>query len=634
MQLYNLEGQAVEVIPDGSPVPSGRWGSLQDLANYRYINGYANLPGLPSATIAGPAPASPRTNTNPTISMSGGFGNLIQNGTAGGTTGGTGTDTAGPTPTAGAGAGPQLMQMWIAQGGDPTNSQAYNDWTGRVMQQFGVSTWEALPSDFATRYNPTGNAPHPVGYTPPPPTTTGGVAQATAQGGGNYNQNQNANQTGQFNTTGTTNNTQNQTSGGTQNQTTSGSTNTTQNTTGTQTGTIGNVGSSTSTQTGTIGNVGNTVNTQTGTQNTTTGQNTTATGTTTSRPIDTLGFGGLIQNAATGAQATDAQRNAFLRDVIATGGSGFNSQVEQAVRGSLTGPQMTGAGNSAQARAAGYAGAQVARNNMGERLAAAGQLVGPTALTNLAGAAQPYIGQEQTTSGSTSATGFNNLVNNLTNATASNNTQTQNLQNASTSNNTQTQNLANTSNTTGTQNTTGSSNTATTGFNNLVASGKETTDGTAKGASSSAAAGNIPQAHQVSTGGGGGCVLCTAGVELGLWRNLRVLRRVIDYKLNTARDVYTPAARGYFFLFTPLAAWLLGHARIAAWLAPLARAVVYQELRLSGRRLPRRLWASFVHDTGHWLCHWVGKLPFLPGRVISPEIERIARKNNIWFQLQ
>ena len=36
---------------------------------------------------------------------------------------------------------------------------AFNAWAGDVTKQFGVSTWEQLPSDFATRYNPNGLSP-------------------------------------------------------------------------------------------------------------------------------------------------------------------------------------------------------------------------------------------------------------------------------------------------------------------------------------------------------------------------------------------------------------------------------------------------------------------------------------------
>lgn len=603
------------------PIPGGRWDSPQ--GGYQWQSGQA-----PATQAQTPQYGDNPTPTSPPPGVSGTFNSLIA------PPSGTTTTPAPSTPAPISGGNmAALQQLFASQGGDPNNAATFNAFVSRVESQFGIAPGNmgaGLPTDFAARYNPNGTAPHPVGYNPAN-QTSGGVTQATVNApGGNYNQTQNANQTGGFNTTGATTNTANQTTGGTSDQNTTGNVDTTNRQSGTQTGTIGNVGTTSGTQTGTIGNVGTSSGTQTGTQNTTTGGTTTAAGQTTNRPIDTLGFGGLLQGAATGAAANDATRNSFLTDVIQTGGQGFSSQVDQAVRNSLTGAQMTGAGDSARARAAGYAGAQVARNNMGERLSAAGQLAGPTALTSLSTAANPYIGQQQSTQGSTNATGFSNLVNDLANTQNTNNVQTQNLANTGTSNNTQTQNLANTATNIGSQSSTGSTNGATTGFSNLVGSGTETTGGTATGASSSAAGGTIPQAQQVSTGGGG-CVLCTAATELGLYHNLRILRRVIAFKLTSS--AYTSASRGYFFLFTPLAVWLLRHPRIAAWLYPLSRAVVYQELRLSGRRLPRSEWASFVHDIGHWLCHWVGRVFPVPRHVKSPEIERIARKNNVWFSL-
>lgn len=549
----------------------------------------------------------------------------------------------------------------------------------------------------------------------PPPTPATSPALPT----GNFSQGQNAQQTGAFNTQGLTNTNQAQTTSqansqqqtgfnnliGTNaqqqqqaQQSLGGSNQSTQNygttaqqqaqqgttaqqqqqvgataqqgqTTGTQQqqGVTGETSQQQQNQTGTTNQVGTNVAHETGNVNTS--------GTQTTRANDSLGFGALLQGQQGNAQATDASRNAFLTDFVNTGGSGFNSQVDQAVRNSLTGPQMTGAGDSARARASGYAAAQIARNNAGERLSAAQQLAGPTAVEQLSTTANPYIGQTTSTTGNEnrdlvtrsdsnvagtnstsgnttgSTQGFSNLIgsNTGTSNTTGQSTEASNMtgQNAGTSattgqqqgtSNTQAtnfQNLLSQMQSAGqnTQNQTSGSNTTGTqqGFSSLIGSTAEQQKGNASGTSSQQAAGQIPQAQQVSTGGGG-CVLCTAGIELGLWRNTRLLRRVIDYKLNTARSVYRPAARGYFFLFTPLAAWLLSHPRIASWLAPLAKAVVYQELRLSGRRLPRSEWASFVHDCGHTLCHWIGKFP-VPGRVTDPRIESIARKNNIWFSL-
>lgn len=654
-------------------------------------------------------PAIPLT---PAAPPGGGFSNLVNppgtstTSTSGGTNG-----TTGPATTAGSGtmnlqtyltAHPDIIRNWQNSLADPT-SQVSKD-----IQGYGSLENYALANALANG----SPAEQAWGYVQKQALDKanadagGGAGDATTPpAGGNFNQSQTGSQTGGFSSLGQSTQDQKQTTGSTSGTTTAGQVDTLgtskQDTTNKTTGTIGNIGSSTNTtagtQTGTIGNVGTTNQTQTGTtqgttQNqglstekgvttqqgtigteqaggTTTGTTGTqqTTGTTTSTPVDTLGFGKLLQGAVTGVQGTDATRNAFLEDLVKTGGGNLQSQVEQAVRNSLTGPQMTGAGDSARARAAGYAGAEMGRRNTGDRLAAASQLAGPSGFTTLINAGSPYIGQSTTSDNTTKLSSDTNVsnflkglqTNNLTGttdvATNTDNTQTQNLVNrndtntntnnqqtqnlattgtsAGTTNNQQTQDLTNTGSavgsTTGSQATTGATNTTNTGFSNLLSKGDEMTTGTATGSSKQNAAGQIPSAQTVNTGGGG-CVLCTAGVELGLWKNLRVLRKVIEYKLRNKR--FTSAARGYFHVFTPLAHWLLSHPRVAKTLAPLARAVVYEELRVAGCKLPLRPWASFIHWSGHSLCHIVGKFP-VAGRVTDPVIESIARRNKIWFSL-
>jgi hypothetical protein len=388
--------------------------------------------------------------------------------------------------------------------------------------------------------------------------------------GGNYQQNQVSNQTGQFQTTGTSA----QTATNQQQQAT------TQQQQSASTGNQATTGSSAEQQTGTTGQ--------------------TSTGTTTTGVQDTLGFGQLLKGAATGASETDAQRNAWLTDLMNNGGSSFNSQVDQAVRNSLTGPQMTGAGDSARARAAGYAGAEVARTNLGQRLQASEQLGGPTALQRLSTTANPYLGQTQKTSADTS--GFSNLLSQATNASNTASNQATNTQGSSLSNS----------------------------LSQMMQQGVEQNTGSTTASSAQAGAGNIPEGQPVS---GGGCVLCTAAIELGLSNHRRVLRRVIAHKLTHDWSRFRLAARGYFFLFTPLAYFLLRHPRLASLLWPLAKAVVYEELRVSGRRLPRRGIAWWTHWVGHTVCAAVGCLP-VPGRVTNSTILKIAKREGILFEVQ
>jgi len=459
-------------------------------------------------------------------------------------------------------------------------------------------------------------------------TTTGGATGGAATGGGgfnfndllsddnigavtgaidNYRQRQSGNQSGAFNTTGQTNVGTNTTSGTSGVNTTSG-TNTALNTTNTS-------GTNTSNTT-----TGGTANTTTGgTVRENTGGTSATTGGFTNRPVDTLGFGSLLQGAAPGVQANDATRSAFLTDVVNTGESQLGSQVDQAVRQSLSGPGMTGTGESAQGRAAGYAAAQIARNNLGQRLEASQQLGGPTGLQHLVTAGNPYLGQTGTSSSNQATTGT--LSGSNTGTSNTTNTGTSNTAGSNTGSSTGRSDATNTGRSTSDQ----------TGFNNLLSSTNEATGGTATGSSSASASGMIPKAETVNTGGGG-CIICTAGLHHGFFRYPRVLRRVVRHKLQTDRSRWRRAARGYFFLFTPTARFCLDHRWASALTMPLARAVVYEELRISGRCVPFKV----VPWVTHWLCH---SICALAGRLSVPEDVRdkalleTARRHNVLFNV-
>lgn len=415
-------------------------------------------------------------------------------------------------------------------------------------------------------------------------------APRPAVGGGNYNQVQNAVQGGQFSTTGQNTQSQQGTSGQETMQDSWGQT--------VQTGT------QQTQQAGTTSQQGTSTESTAGTTTDTTS------GTKISEAIDTLGFGQLLKDQAASAAATDAQRNAWLQDVIATGGSGFLSQLDQGIRQSQSGPMMTGAGESARARMAAYAASEIGRNNLNQRLAASQQLAGPTAVTNLATAANPFIGRQDSSTGTSTSN---------TNQTT---TGTQNTSGTSAS----TSNTSSQSFTDQLQSLTGSM----TGWQNLLSQGTEAQSGTTTAQSSQAGAGNIPQGQPVKTGG---CVLCTAAIELGLERNLRVLRKVIAYKLGPGWKSFRLAARGYFAIFGPFADYLLDHPKLARLLYPLAKKVVYEELRVSGRSLPFRLDCWLTHWLGDVACRVVGLLP-VSGQVNQPRIIDIARRNNILFQVQ
>lgn len=297
-------------------------------------------------------------------------------------------------------------------------------------------------------------------------------------------------------------------------------------------------------------------------------------GTQSTRPDDIYGFGQLLRDQAGAAQGTDAARTAWLTDVMNNGGTGFQQQLDAGIRQSLSGPGMMGVGDEGRGRTAGAAAADIGRNNLNQRLGASQQLAGGTAtgLTALANAAQPYgVGQTTTTAGTT------------------------------------------------------------TGLSELMARATEAQAGTTSAQSSQAGAGQIPESQPVKTGG---CVLCTAAIELKLSNHHRVLRRVIRHKLITDNKRFANAAKGYFAVFTPLAAYLLSHRRLATILWPLAKFVVYEELRVSGRRLPFRLMPWLTHWVGHTFCAAVGATLPVKGYVDNQRILNIASRERILYPVE
>lgn len=590
---------------------------------------------------------------------------------------------------------PDLIAHWEQNGGN--NWMPMNEFGKTHYAEYGNREPRNLPENFnpggAANYVPPAQGSAPLSALVPtvnhqtPAYTPATTPPPAPQGGGNYNQGQTSSQAGMFQTVGQMNQAQQQSTQQNTNQTTQQQQNTaqqtgqTQNTAQQQTGQTQTSGTSTNQQYGqqntnqqqntaqqSVGQsstAGSQTQQQTGQEQSTQDltartQGTTSTsGTNTSQAIDSLGFGQLLRDSAGSVQQTDAVRQGYLSDLVQTGGSAFNSQVDQAIRNSQSGPGMLGVGDSARARSSGYAAAQIARNNTQERLAASQQLAGPTGLATLSTAANPYVGRTDTTnqtqnvdqttrtqgttgttsSGTTTGTSQANQFNSSNQTGQMTGSQGTSSATSGSQTNNQTQNSI--SNLLGSmsgsgfsntqQGTTGSMQSSMAGLSNLLNSQSEVNSGSTTAQSSQVAAGQIPEGQPMKTGGG--CVLCTAAIELGLSRHHRVLRQVIAYKLGPGWSSFRRAAYGYFFLFTPLAYWLLKHPRIAATLWPMAKAVVYEELRVSGRNLPRNRWASAVHWAGHYLCAAVGYLP-VPRRVTNPVILSIAQRENILFNVK
>ncbi len=607
MITYNAEGQPAGEIADGAPVPLGRW--VQGPGG-QMVQGNGQVPAQVLTTAGDPYNYTAPQYGAPQY---GGIGDLVTPPPTSGPGGGTpppGGTTPAPTPPP---ATPkptfsQLLAQYKAEhpGLPMPTGDEFNAWTGAK----GLS-WEDDPPGTPNVYS-----------NPPPP---GGTNTNTNPNGAanNFNQSQTAQQGGAYETTGNTANTQHTNTGattaGTQNVTNQQATTNQQNTTGVQDTTQSQTGGTT--QNTTQQQQGATTGTSTGTTSNTTS------GTATTKVDDALGFGALLQGQKSGALTSDTARTGFLSDLVTTGGSAFAPQVDAAVRGAMSGPGLNGAGESARARASGYAAANIARNNTDQRLQGAAQLAGPTAVTSLAGAANPYLGSTVSQTGTNVGTSTGTTTGtSIGSATGTNNStnfsdlvgQVKNQQ-ASIGSGTST----------GVQDTT--NNQTQTGFQDLVSSSTEGTKGKATGSSAQQAAGLIPQAQQVATGGGG-CIICTAGLHHGLWKHKRLLRLAVRHKTQMAYSRFRHAIAGYFFLFTPIARFCLSHRLASQVSLPIARAVVYEEVRIAGRGVPFKVVPWALHWTWHGVCSIAGRFTKVSD-LRDPVLVATAQKHQVFFPL-
>jgi hypothetical protein len=428
-------------------------------------------------------------------------------------------------------ANPQVAQEIINNAGASMNGRTPAQWLVDHINQTEAAEGGGRFTNELNNFARTNNLPQAA--------PNAGTAQIPNVGvtGGNYNLQEAGNQTGNYASTGTT----------AQSQT--GQQQTQQSQTSAQTGTTTDTGTTTGTTT------------QSGT---TTGQTQVTT------PFD---IASLIEGQLGGVQASDAARSAFLTDFMNTGGTGFNAQVDAAIRQSLSGPQMTGTGDNARARIAGAAASDIARNNASLRLGAAQQLAGPTGLGSMVQATSPLYGQSTTgTTAGTTGTTQNTQ-----------NTQTQQLQSAM-------QNLSNTLD-----------------FQQLI--GQETQAGTASGSSASAGAGQVPEGQPVKTGG---CVVCTAYVALGQMHPGAV-RRAVEWK-KRMWGTYGVALDGYLLYGPVLAKMVLRDGLFARLFKPTARAILYHECHLSApTRFEWRLLPYLQHAVFNLISWPVGAISRLVG---------------------
>lgn len=397
-------------------------------------------------------------------------------------------------------------------------------------------------------------------------STTDPAQQALAAGanraiaGGNSNQVQGGVQTGQYGTTNTT------------------AQQGTQNTTGATTGQ--------QQTTGTTSNIGQ----QQGVTSTTGQQQ----GQSTTNVVDQYGLGNLASSLTGTAAANDAARTNYLSGVVQNGDPNLQYQTTKAVNQALSGPGLTGAGDSARARAAGYAAADVAGNSTANQLAASNQLGGSTASGTAIQQASPLLG-------SSTASNQTSLGQTLSDLASSNTgTSIQNLLSSGTSSQ---------------QGTTGQT-------------GSSATSGTASGSNLGVATGQVPQ-QQVQSGSG--CYVCTAFVERGELTPSLVRHAVVAKLRGLAR--YETALRGYM-VYGPLLARLVLKSKLAArLLLPISRAVLYAELRVGHPKLPWKPYAAFWHSVFTTISLPFGSLARIAGYSKTPKsMAWLLEKHNLNFK--
>lgn len=374
-------------------------------------------------------------------------------------------------------------------------------------------------------------------------------------------------QAGYFDSTGKTTSAGTQTEKGTQKATTTGTER------GTITGTTDTTGATTGTQaTATKGETaGATTEDITGKQVTT--------GAT--RVADTLGLGKLLAGQAGPAAQADAARQAFLQELVTQGPKQQQALTSAAVNQALSGPGMFGTGQGAQARAATQAASQVGLQSLNQQLQAAQQLAGPSATTTLVGAGTPYLGQDTTgtTASESSKAGTQAGSSTTTQAGQQAGTTTQSGKS------TQISDLA--------------KQAESLNLSDLVKetdlTSTEAQKGTSGNVGTTAGIGNIPPTTQTS--GGGGCYVCTVYVDNG-WKANRAVRAAARYKLS--RPEYRRSLVGYSVYGPTLARLIQCNKLFAKLFFPVARAVLFEELRLAGKTKERSDWASLCHHCFHY----------------------------------
>jgi hypothetical protein len=300
----------------------------------------------------------------------------------------------------------------------------------------------------------------------------------------------------------------------------------------------------------------------------------------TTRVADTLGLGKLLAGQAGPAAQADAARQAFLQELVTQGPKQQQALTSAAVNQALSGPGMFGTGQGAQTRAATQAASQVGLQSLNQQLQAAQQLAGPSATTTLVGAGTPYLGQD------------------TTGTTASESSKAGTQAGASTT--TQAGQQAGTTSQTGATSQISDLSKAAESLNigqllkTTDMSSAESQKGTSGNVGTTAGIGTVPENQTTS---GGGCFVCTVYVDNG-WKANRAVRAAARYKLS--RPEYRRSLAGYSVYGPTLARLIQRNKLFAKLFFPVARAVLFEELRLAGKTKKGSDWASLCHHCFHY----------------------------------
>ncbi len=138
---------------------------------------------------------------------------------------------------------------------------------------------------------------------------------------------------------------------------------------------------------------------------------------------------------------------------------------------------------------------------------------------------------------------------------------------------------------------------------------------------------------QETSSGGGGCYVSSVMAVDGCIGK-RSIRRAVAYKLYERKDKFMPI--GYSLIGPAIARGCVKWDWMFYLFLPLVRAVLYEELRLSGCHLRFRLSAWGAHLAFHWSTSCLGWFGALFGRSFETRdkaLKQLLQQHNLYFSL-